>query len=160
MLRFLLNMRSVARFMLMFPLGVWVGGIIFFSFVVAPALFRILPNPAMAGSVVNVTLTDLHRIGIACGAVFLATTFIVEPGNAKGLRTLVGVMLVLTAISLFGIMPQMERIRASVGGSIEALPHQDAGRAAFDRLHQLSVGLEGVVLLAGIVSFAVLSRET
>lgn len=159
MLRFLPDMRSLARFMLVFPLGVWVGGIIFFSFVVAPALFRILPNPAMAGNVVNVTLADLHRIGIACGAVFLAATFIVEPRNAKGLRTLAAVMLVLTAISLFGIAPQMERIRASVGGSIEALPHQDAGRAAFDRLHQLSVGLEGVVLLAGVVSFAVLSRE-
>jgi uncharacterized membrane protein len=159
MLRFLPDMRSLARFMLVFPLGLWVGGIIFFSFVVAPALFRILPNPAMAGNVVNVTLADLHRIGIACGAVFLAATFIVEPPNAKGLRTLAAVMLVLTAISLFGIAPQMERIRASVGGSIEALPHQDAGRAAFDRLHQLSVGLEGVVLLAGVVSFAVLSRE-
>jgi hypothetical protein len=69
-------------------------------------------------------------------------------------------MLVLTAVSLFGIMPQMERIRASVGGSIEALPPQDAGRAAFDRLHQLSVALEGIVLLAGIASFALLSRET
>ena len=160
MLRFLPDMRSLARFMLVFPLGVWVGGIIFFSFVVAPALFRILPNPAIAGNVVNVTLADLHRIGIACGAVFLAATFIAEPRNAKGLRTLSAVMLVLTAISLFGITPQMERIRSSVGGSIEALPHQDAGRAAFDRLHQLSVGLEGVVLLAGIVSFAILSRET
>jgi hypothetical protein len=153
-------MRSVARFMQIFPLGVWVGAIIFFSFVVAPALFKILPTPRMAAGVVNVTLADLHRIGIACGAVFLVASFVVPPRNAKGLRTLVGLMLVLTAVSLFGITPQMERIRASVGGSIEALPPQDAGRAAFDRLHQLSVALEGIVLLAGIASFALLSRET
>jgi uncharacterized membrane protein len=146
--------------MLTFPLGVWVGGIIFFSFVVAPALFTILPTPRMAASVVSVTLADLHRIGIACGAVFLVASFLVPPRSAKGLRTLVAVMLVLTAVSLFGITPQMERIRASVGGSIEALPPQDAGRAAFDRLHQLSVAVEGIVLLAGITSFALLSRET
>jgi len=153
-------MRGVARFMMMLSLGVWVGGIIFFSFVVAPALFTLLPKPEMAAGVVSVTLADLHLIGIGCAAVFLVATFLTKLGNAKVLRVLVGLMLVLTAVSLFGIMPQMERIRSSVGGSIEALPHQDAGRAAFDRLHQLSVALEGVVLLTGIASYAVLSRET
>jgi hypothetical protein len=146
--------------MMMLSLGVWVGGIIFFSFVVAPALFTLLPKPEMAAGVVSVTLADLHLIGIGCAAVFLVATFLTKLGNAKVLRVLVGLMLVLTAVSLFGIMPQMERIRSSVGGSIEALPHQDAGRAAFDRLHQLSVALEGVVLLTGIASYAVLSRET
>lgn len=160
MFRFPSNMRSLARFLLIFALGVWVGGIIFFSFVVAPALFRILPNPGMAGGVVNVTLADLHRIGIACGAIVLASSFMIPLRNAKGLRSLLIVMLVLTAVSLFGIMPQMEHIRSSVGGSIEALPHQDAGRAAFDRLHQLSVGLESVVLLSGIAALALISRET
>lgn len=146
--------------MLIFPIGVWVGGIIFFSFIVAPALFTMLPKPGTAAGIVGVTLADLHRIGIACGAVALAGSFIAKPLHAKGLRTLLAVMLVLTAVSLFGIMPQMQRIRDSVGGSIEALPPQDAGRATFDRLHQLSVGLEGIVLLSGIASLAVLSRET
>ena len=154
------KMRGVARFMLVFSLGVWIGSIIFFSFVVAPALFRILPKPEMAGGVVNVTLADLHRIGIACGAIFLASTFLIKLQRAKLLQVLVGLMLVLTSLSLFGIMPQMERIRSSVGGSIEALPHQDAGRAAFDRLHQLSVAFEGAVLLAGIAGLALVSRET
>ena len=152
-------MRGIARFMMMFSLGVWVGGIIFFSFVVAPALFTLLPKPEMAAGVVSVTLADLHRIGIACGALFLAATFVIKLQNAKTLRVLVGLMLVLTAVSLFGIMPQMERIRSSVGGSIEALPRQDAGRAAFDRLHQLSVAFEGIVLLTGIAGVALVSRE-
>ena len=146
--------------MLVFSLGVWIGSIIFFSFVAAPALFRILPKPEMAGGVVSVILSDLHVIGIACAILFLASTFVIPLQKARLLRILVGLMLVLTAISLFGIMPQMERIRASVGGSIEALPHQDAGRAAFDRLHQLSVALEGAVLLAGIAGLALVSRET
>jgi uncharacterized membrane protein len=152
-------MKSLARFMLIFPLGVWIGGIIFFSFIVAPALFAMLPKPETAASIIGVTLTDLHLMGIACGLLALLSSFIAKPLHAKGLRTLLAVMLILTAVSLFGIMPQMQRIRDSVGGSIEALPPQDAGRAAFDRLHRLSVGLEGVVLLAGIASLALLSRE-
>lgn len=153
-------MRSIARFLLMFSLGVWVGSIIFFSFVVAPSAFAVLPTSQIAASLVGVTLTDLHRIGIACGVVFLIASFLLQLRSAKLLRTLVMVMLVLTALSLFGIMPQMQRIRTQVGGSIEALPTRDAGRAAFDRLHQMSVGLEGVVLLSGIAGIALLSRET
>lgn len=145
--------------MLIFPLGVWVGGIIFFSFIVAPALFAMLPKPGSAAAIVEVTLTDLHLMGIACGVLALAASFVAKLLRAKVLRTLLVAMLVLTAVSLFGIMPQMQRIRDSVGGSIEALPPQDAGRAAFDRLHKLSVGLEGIVLLAGIGSLALLSRE-
>ena len=146
--------------MLMFSLGVWVGGIIFFSFVVAPSAFAVLPTSQMAAGIVGVTLTDLHLIGIACGLIFLIASFLIKLRGAKVLRTLVMVMLVLTALSLFGITPQMQRIRSQVGGSIEALPPQDAGRAAFDRLHQMSVGLEGVVLLSGIACIALLSRES
>lgn len=146
--------------MLIFPLGVWVGAIIFFSFIVAPALFAMLPKPGMAAGIIGVALTDLHLMGIACGALALVSTFVAKPIHANGVRAILAVMLVLTAVSLFGIMPQMQRIRDSVGGSIEALPPQDAGRAAFDHLHQLSVGLEGIVLLSGIAGLAVLSRET
>ncbi|MBV9074300.1 MAG: DUF4149 domain-containing protein [Acidobacteria bacterium] len=152
-------MRAVARFLLIFAMGVWLGSIVFFSFVVAPSLFTILPKKEMAGAVVSVDLADLHLIGLACGALFLVATFIRKPPSARATRVLAGIMLALTAISLFGIMPQMTRIRNAAGGSIEALPPADAGRAAFDRLHQLSVGLEGAVLLAGIANLALLSRE-
>ena len=56
----------MARFLLILSLVVWLGGITFFSFVVAPALFAMLPNPQVAGAVVRVTLVRLHVIGIAC----------------------------------------------------------------------------------------------
>src|SRR5579859_7600000 len=115
---FLPKMRSIARFMLMFSLGVWVGGIIFFSFVVAPSAFAVLPTSQMAAGIVGVTLTDLHLIGIACGIVFLIASFLLKLRSAKALRSLVTVMLVLSALSLFGIMPQIQRIRSQVGGSI------------------------------------------
>ena len=68
-------------------------------------------------------------------------------------------MVLLTALSQFGVMPQMERIRDAVGGSIQSLPPLDAGRAAFDRLHEISVLLEGITLLAGIGAVILVSRE-
>jgi uncharacterized membrane protein len=140
-------------------LVVWLGGIIFFSFVVAPALFAMVPQPETAGALVRLILVRLHLVGIACGVLFLAATFVTKVRNLKTLRLLAGLMVLLTALSQFGVMPQMERVRDAVGGSIQALPPRDAGRAAFDRLHKFSVVLEGATLLVGMVVVGLISRD-
>ncbi len=152
-------MRSLARFLIMLTLVVWVGGIIFFSFVVAPALFTTLPKPELAASVVGTSLTALHLIGIVCGALLLALTFVIPVPKIRAVRALVILMVLLTAVSQFVVMPQMQHIRDLVGGSIEALPPKDAGRAAFNRLHQFSVALEGATLVAGLVVIGFISGE-
>jgi len=104
-------------------------------------------------------LGSLHRIGLVCGIICLATTFVETFRRASALRALVALMLLSTAFSQFRITPQLEAIRAAVGGPIQALPPRDAGRAVFDRLHQTSVILEGLVLAAGIGMIALVSRE-
>ena len=152
-------MQSFARFLLILSLVVWIGAIVFFSFVVAPTVFSILSAREIAGAIVGRSLGNLHRIGLTCGVIFLAATFLGRFGNVRILRALVLLMLLCTAFSQFRITPQMEQIRAAVGGSIQALPPQDAGRAAFDRLHRTSAALEGIVLFAGIGAIALLSRE-
>ena len=152
-------MQFLARFLLIFSLVVWIGGIIFFSFVVAPTVFLVLPAQEVAGAIVGSSLGALHRIGLTCGVVFLGATFLGRFSQARVLRALVVVMLLCTSFSQFRITRELEQVRAAVGGSIQALPPKDAGRAAFDRLHQISVILEGVVLLAGIGAVALLSRE-
>ena len=152
-------MHSFARFLLMLSMIIWIGGIIFFSFVVAPSLFSLLPSQEMAGRIVSRSLGSLHLIGLTCGVVFLAATLSTELKRARVLRLLVVAMILLTAYSQFRITPRMQQIREAVGGSIQALPPQDAGRAAFDRLHQISVILEGVVLVAVIGLVGVLAAE-
>lgn len=152
-------MRSIARFLIILTLVVWVGGIIFFSFVIAPTLFTTLRKPELAASVVGASLTALHLIGIVCGAFLLALTFIIPVRKVRAVRAVVILMVLLTAISQFIVMPQMQHIRELVGGSIEALPPKDAGREAFNHLHQFSVALEGATLVAGLVVIGLISRE-
>lgn len=152
-------MQTFARFLLLLSLVVWIGGIVFFSFVVAPTVFRVLAAQDVAGTIVGGALGGLHRIGLTCGLIFLAATFLGSFKQATVLRTLVLVMLLCTGFSQFRITPRMQQIRTAVGGPIQALPPQDAGRATFDRLHQTSVILEGVVLLAGVGAIVLLSRE-
>jgi len=152
-------MRTLARFLLILSLILWIGGIVFFSFVVAPAAFSLLPTQELAARIVGSSLGTLHYIGLVCGGIFLPATFLIDLKRATVLRAVMGLMLLCTAISQFGITPQMQRIRAAVGGSIQALPHQDAGRAAFDRLHQFSVMLESAVLLGGLSAVGILAAE-
>jgi len=152
-------MRSSARFLLLLSLVVWIGSIIFFSFVLAPTVFSVLPAQVAAGTIVGRALGSLHRIGLVCGIICLAATLVGTFRQARALRSLVALMLLSTAFSQFRITPQMRAIRAAVGGPIQALAPRDAGRASFDRLHQTSVILEGLVLAAGIGMIALVSRE-
>ena len=62
---------SFLRFLMLLALIVWIGGIIFFAFVLAPTLFSVLPTTRLAGDVVNATLTKLHWMGLISGVVFL-----------------------------------------------------------------------------------------
>jgi hypothetical protein len=98
-------------------------------------------------------------LGLICGVIFLASTFLVQLKRPNALRAAILSMILLTALSYFGVTPQIEKVREAVGGSIQALPRRDAGRAAFDRLHQISVVLECVVLLAGIGAVGILATE-
>ena len=151
-------MRTFSRFLQLIALIFWIGGIVFFSFVVAPALFSTLPNVELAGRVVSRSLAGLHYIGLICGAIFLIASAFSREKRQKAMRGLIVLMMLLTAISQFGITPQIRHLREAVG-SIESLPAKDAGRAAFDRLHQISVILEGIVLVSGVAVVGLLSKE-
>ena len=49
-------------------LGLWLGAMAFFSFVVAPSAFAVLQQQQLAGALVSRTLGALEIIGIIAGA--------------------------------------------------------------------------------------------
>jgi len=137
----------------------WIGGLIFFAFVLAPTAFNIpvvLPNTHLAGNVVGRALGKLHWIAIFSGIVYLACSLIysrMTDGTAHvfALRhVLLCLMLGLTLISQFGIMPRMDVLRASLG-DVSAAPIDSPMRVQFDALHVWSTRVEGAVLLLGLV---------
>ena len=144
------------RYLMLLSLIVWLGGLIFFSFVVAPTAFSVLPSRHFAGSVVSRSLTVLHWMGLVSGLVFLATSMLyarLSSGSAHPLAVrhlLIIAMLVLTAISQFGISPKMAALRASLG-EIDNSPVSDPARVQFNALHLWSTRLEIAVFLLGLV---------
>lgn len=157
---------SLLRFLQLLALVVWVGGIAFFAFVVAPTVFHpgVLPSRQLAGAVVNRSLGMLHGMGLVCGVVFLVTS-IVDSQVATGFASvfsarnvLVLTMIVLTLISMFAISTRMLTLRNDMT-FIDNVPHDDPRRVEFNRLHVWSTRLEGAVLLLGLAVVYLTARR-
>lgn len=150
---------SFLRFLMLLSLVCWIGGLIFFAFVLAPTAFSIpdvLPNTHLAGNVVGRALGKLHWIAIISGIVFLISSLLYSrlvDGTVHvfaARHVLLCLMLALTLISQFGIIPRMDVLRASLG-EVSAVPVDNPERVQFDALHVWSTRVEGAVLLLGLI---------
>src|SRR5688572_8262969 len=157
-------MINILRFVSLLSLVIWLGGIIFFGAVMAPALFSTLPSRHLAGGVVTRTLSSLHIIGLIGGLVFLAasaTHSYLTRGAAQLLSTpnlLIVLMLLLTLVSQVAITPKMATLRAEIGVT-DDVPAGDARRVEFSRLHVWSTRLEMGVLFLGLGVLWFVSRR-
>jgi hypothetical protein len=153
-------MSTFIRFLQFFALGTWVGSILYFGAIVAPAAFAVL-TADQAGALVGLTLGRLHLMGIIAGIIYLGATALGARSGWALLRPaslLVLAMLVLTFISQFWVSETMAALRGQMG-SVAATPATDAVRASFDRLHRVSVRLEMAVLIAGLLALVFTSRK-
>lgn len=153
----------ILRYLMVLSLVVWIGGLIFFAFVLAPTAFQVLPDTHLAGNVVGRALGKSHWIAIVSGIVFLLSSLLysrLTGGTAHmfALRhVLIVLMLGLTLFSQFWIIPRMDALRAQVGDFAKVTLDSPA-RVQFDVLHVWSTRVEGAVLLLGLVAiFATVS---
>ena len=147
---------TTLRFMLLLCLTIWIGALIFFP-VVAQTSFSVLPSAHLAGLVVRNTLIDLHWMGVVTGIVFLVCSTIDNRVTVGRWRIfalsniLVTVMLALTAISQFFVIPRMDVLRITAG-EISVLPASNPIRVEFDSLHAWSTRIEMMVLALGLLA--------
>ncbi len=149
---------SLLRFLMLLSLVAWIGGLIFFAFVLAPTVFApgVLPNTHLAGNIVGRALSKLHWIAIVSGIVFLASSLMysrLTEGTEHAFaarHVLICLMLGLTLLSQFWIIPRMDTLRAQVT-DFATVPLDNPARAEFDSLHAWSTRVESAVLLLGLV---------
>jgi uncharacterized membrane protein len=155
---------SFLRFLMLLSLVGWIGGLIFFAFVLAPTAFSVLPTTHLAGNVVGRTLNKLHWIAIFSGIVFLISSLLYSrlvDGTSHifaARNILLCLMLALTLISQFGIIPRMDTLRASFG-EVSAAPIDSPDRVRFDALHVWSTRVESAVLLLGLIVVYLTARS-
>jgi len=154
---------NALRFLMLLALTIWLGSLIFFP-VIAQISFSVLPSPHLAGLVVRNSLIALHWMGMGAGVVFLACS-VVENRFTHGyfslfrpIHLLVFIMLALTAISQFRVIPHMDALRAAAG-DIAQLSATDPMRLQFDSLHAWSTRIEGTVLMLGLIVLYLTTRR-
>ena len=158
-------MATLLRILRLYSLALWVGGEVFFVIVAAIA-FRFLPDAHTAGIVVRNSLLDLHHLGMGAGIVFVFATLglLATARDRHKARivelAIVVVMLMLTAYSQMAVIPRMETDRLTLGGDVTKAATDAPARKDFDRLHALSVDLEGAVLVGGLVVLALAAVQS
>jgi hypothetical protein len=132
--------------------------------VVAQTAFSVVPARHVAGLVVGRSLGILHWMGIISGFVFLLSSLLYSrlstgaPHVFASRNILICLMLALTLISQFGIIPRMDTIRASIG-EIDSVSADNPASLQFDALHQWSTRVEGSVLLLGLALVYLTARS-
>ncbi|HTC94847.1 MAG TPA: DUF4149 domain-containing protein [Terriglobales bacterium] len=146
------------KFLMLLALSLWLGGIIFFTAVEAPAILNHVPDRMLDGAIINQSLEKLHWLGIVCGLVFLLASLLRSYAASHETRLLtlphltVIIMLACTAISQRFILPAIAQLRAAQS--------KPAVAVQFRHLHNWSVGLEGAVLLLGLLLLYSQSRDS
>ncbi len=130
---------------------VWIGEIVFFSFVGAPTLFRILA-PDAAGKAVGALFPKYYPIGYLSGIVaFLCLIFsAAKTGSWPVLKMLVlALMVTLTVYSSLVLHPRARAIKEEI--SLETGKTDVAHlKAEFDHAHRITVIYNGIVLVLGL----------
>ena len=138
-------------------LAAWLGAGVLFAAVVAPAAFAVLPSRTLAGALVGQVLPTVFVAGISV-AVLAALLDRGMVGRASRVRRAALLVLAISCgIAQFVIGPRIERVRGEIGGPVEQLAPSDPRRAAFGRLHALSVAWLGLAMLSGATAAVLMS---
>ncbi len=140
------------QFIHLVSLVVWIGAIIFFSFIAAPAIFKSLPRET-AGDVVAKIFPIYHQLGCVCSILALGTLALFSPAVTDWHMARVislSIMTLITFYSCFVMGPKVRVLKDDLRGS-KSSPDFELKSKAFSRIHGISMVLNMLVLLVGIV---------
>ena len=142
----------ISLFIYLLCIVCWLGGMVFFSIFTAPVIFSALPI-AEAGKVVAGIFPRYYLLGYVAGIIgallALYMTFSRGPRLWWSLATLaLAAALALTFYAGAVIRPQVDSIRAVA----EEQTPDPARKAEFDRLHRMSVAINGAVMVLNLLA--------
>lgn len=140
---------TIASSVFLMAMGIWLGGVVFFTVFTAPVIFERLPRN-QAADLISVIFPRYYNLGYFCGFLMLITgayPIYVEPSLATW--TSWGLALIGVGVSLYAgkvIMPRVKRLRLTAQSSL-GTPEHAQNRDQYNRAHQLSFSLNALVLL-------------
>lgn len=144
-------MLNTFRFVLLLSIVVWVGALVFFTFFVAPSIFKVLPGE-LAGELVAHIFPKYWAIGYVAGvlslAALLAISFI-EKAFPAARVLLLAFMTALTFYSGMVIAPEAHAVQEEMKAAKEPARVQEL-KAEFRNLHLRSYLLNMAVIVSGV----------
>ena len=143
---------AIIRFIHLLSLVVWVGGMIFFSFIAAPSIFKVLPRET-AGDVVGDIFPKYWAVGYVCSITALITVIALSvQGRAYPWARIIllFVMSGLTFYSGLVVGAKARDVKAQIR-TIEDPAQKEALRLQFKAAHFRSTILNAIILLLGVV---------
>jgi hypothetical protein len=131
-------------------LALWFGGMVVFSLVLTPVIFRTQPRES-AARIVSVLMPVYFRYAYVTIAAALAAR--VAAGSAfTGMQPSFGTVILGAALAAnlwqaFVLVPRMERVRSMIP-SFEARDAHHPARREFGRLHAFSMTLNFLLMVA------------
>lgn len=162
-MKFLSNIRLLL-------IGLWLGAAVFFSFSVAPGAFGVLRDQqvahysAIAGELVSRNLMIVNLSGLIIGIIALATSFVgAGAANRFALwaeRILLILLTVACAVGQFVIALWLRFVKAEMGKPIDEFAMDDPLRIKFNNLHEYSVWVLVVGMIAATVAFFIIAARS
>ncbi len=146
-------MPKIFRAIYLISLSLMVGGIVFFSFFVAPVVFQNFSNEE-AGKIVSAIFPGYHQFKIVCGLLALGCLLILGFLNRKWSVIRLLLISVVVVVNLYAGMvagPEASKVREEIRKQKEKGALSVELKEQFDLLHQRAVLLNGSVLLVGLV---------
>ena len=147
----------------------WLGAAVFFSFVLAPALFgtlhafNVVNANEIAGTIVTSSLSVVNISGRLISLVLFLVGLIIGK-NRRGLfhrlsSIALVVMAAATSVDQWVIASRMRALRASMV-VIDQVPFDDPRRVAFNNLHRYSVIALAVAMCAALAAVLLTGNRT
>ncbi|MEJ7862274.1 MAG: DUF4149 domain-containing protein [Pyrinomonadaceae bacterium] len=145
-------------------ISLWLGAACFFSFAVAQSAFAVLPSRELAGLVVSRTLAIVNYSGLIIGLILLLSSFIKQPEiNRYWLLTERVLLIIFTAACAAGqfvIGLWLSYVRMQINRPIDELAIDDPLRITFNNLHQYSVWVLITALIAALIAFFLIGKQS
>ena len=146
-------MMQAVKWLYLMTLAIWIGSVVFFSFAVAPTVFRVL-QPDDAARLQRAIFPKYYAAGIICAAIGLVCAGVLFAGDGLPRTPAIASLLLLAAMGgtdlwlRQSVVPRMAELREQRAAAKEP----DAKlEAEWKSRHALSVQLNVVVLLGGMV---------
>ena len=139
---------SLVHFIYILSLVFWVGSIVFFSFLTAPVIFKLLDREK-AGEVVGVIFPRYYFFGYVCAVMALFSLLVSTQELFGSKQILLFIMIAGWFYAGLVVSPKSRNLKA-LRQSASSAEEKESYEVKFKKVHSLAVKLNGTVLLAGL----------